>query len=42
VLIFLSLIGSTVYGIKQIADQSAGRRAGRTLDKDDGTVKHDF
>jgi glucose uptake protein GlcU len=41
-LVFLSLIGSTVYGIKQIADQSTGRRAGRILDKDEGTVKHDF
>jgi hypothetical protein len=41
-LVFLSLIGSTVYGIKQIADQGTGRRAGCTLDKDEGTVKHDF
>jgi uncharacterized membrane protein YeiH len=41
-LVFLSLIGSAVYGIKQIADQSTGRRAGRILDKGEGTVKHDF
>jgi hypothetical protein len=41
-LVFLSLIGSTVYGIKQIADQITGPRAGRTLDKDENAIKHDF
>jgi hypothetical protein len=41
-LVFLSLIGSTVYGIKQIADQITRRRAGCTLDQDEGTIKHDF
>jgi hypothetical protein len=41
-LVFLSLIGSTVFGIKQIAEHSAGRRTGCILDKDEDTLKHDF